>query len=322
MHRALRAVCSALYALAIGTALFAAASCSTVRGGNPPQALAQVSPLPTPSVPSWIVQISPQGEVKTLAQIRAIFRDPLVPLQAIEDPAQQSALARFVIDPQLPGRFRFLTPRMVGFEQDAALPLATRVRVTLHAGLADLAGHKLDRDLSWTFTTAPIELTELPHSGSDQSPVGLNPGPALSLQRRARCTIAGRPPDVGCQRTIRSPYRSPWCSTRRRRRHPTMRINLRTRSTRRRAFGSTRSRPSKSWPKSTQYAIKIAPGVLPLRGNLPSTREFAARSPPSARSPSKGWSETVMSIADSRVGVRCLPLTIRSWPTRSVRISP
>lgn len=88
-------------------------------------------------------------------------------------------LDRFELVPELPGEFRFLTPRMVGFQGDRALPKATRVQVTLKAGLSDLENHELAEDLAWTFNTEPIELTDLPELPSDSNlesePIELEP---------------------------------------------------------------------------------------------------------------------------------------------------
>jgi uncharacterized protein YfaS (alpha-2-macroglobulin family) len=56
---------------------------------------------------------------------------------------------------------------MIGFVPDQALPVGTRVRITLTAGLRDLAGDALDNDLAWTFETAPLQFTDLPGMASD-----------------------------------------------------------------------------------------------------------------------------------------------------------
>ena len=51
---------------------------------------------------------------------------------------------------------------MIGFVPDRALPIGTRVQVTLSAGLRDLSGDVLEHDLAWTFATAPLDLRDLP----------------------------------------------------------------------------------------------------------------------------------------------------------------
>jgi hypothetical protein len=144
--------------------------CSVARITPAPESLAQVSALPAPKLPDWIEAVSPIGDTKPQAQIRIRFKEPLIPVESLEDPNQQQLLQKFEIVPPLKGQFRFLTPRMVGFQADAATPLATRVRVTLKAGLADLKNHKLEQDLAWTFQTDRLKLTNLPTSYSADSP--------------------------------------------------------------------------------------------------------------------------------------------------------
>ncbi len=135
-------------------------STATIISSNAP--LAAVSSLPNPQLPDWIEQISPLGEAAPTAQVRIRFKEPLIPVEQLESKDRQALLDKFQLVPPLPGQFRFLTPRMVGFQADQATPKATRVRVTLKAGLADLKNHRLDKDLSWTFNTEPIKLLNLP----------------------------------------------------------------------------------------------------------------------------------------------------------------
>ncbi|MBV8749212.1 MAG: alpha-2-macroglobulin family protein, partial [Candidatus Eremiobacteraeota bacterium] len=126
------------------------------------QPLAQVSPLPSPSPLGPVAKFMPVGDVDTLAQIRVTFVGDLIPLERLESPDENAALAHFSIEPALPGHFRFLTPRMIGFEADRAWPAATRVRVTITKGLRDQRGDTLDQDLSWTFQTDGISIEGLP----------------------------------------------------------------------------------------------------------------------------------------------------------------
>ncbi|MDJ0703802.1 MAG: alpha-2-macroglobulin [Leptolyngbyaceae cyanobacterium MO_188.B28] len=144
-----------------------------------PEPFPDVAAIPTPDLPDWIEQISPIDETGTLAQIRIRFKDPLIPLESLESPQQQDILKQFELQPNLPGRFRFLTPRMVGFQADQAIPKATRCQVTLKSGLADLENHQLAEDLAWTFNTEPIKLTGLPgmegRRGSESNPIDLEP---------------------------------------------------------------------------------------------------------------------------------------------------
>jgi uncharacterized protein YfaS (alpha-2-macroglobulin family) len=157
---------------------FAAAGCSSPPAGpsaaTPLPAVTALAPQP---LPSWIASISPRGSAADGAQIRIRFNADVVPVESLEAPDKSAALARFATVPALPGRFTFLTPRMVGFEADAPFPHASRIRVTLAAGLGDLAGHRLAGDYAWTFETQPVDLSGLPGSDRDVAlePVGLQP---------------------------------------------------------------------------------------------------------------------------------------------------
>ncbi|VXD16882.1 conserved exported hypothetical protein [Planktothrix serta PCC 8927] len=138
-----------------------------------------VADLPKPQLPNWIEAINPLGESPELSQIHVIFKDPLIPLENLDGSGQKQLLNNFEITPKIPGEFRFLTPKMVGFQADKALPLATRLQVTIKKGLTDLNQHQLDQDIAWTFATEPIKLSNLPGSkdqpGSPDNPLGLNP---------------------------------------------------------------------------------------------------------------------------------------------------
>ena len=124
--------------------------------------LAAVQALPKPSLPPWIASISPTGTADTLAQVRVIFGKPVTAVEALSGDGPRDVLSHVSIAPALRGHFTVLTPRMIGFVPDQALPIGTRVRVTLRAGLHDLSGDKLDQDLAWTFETAPVGFTNMP----------------------------------------------------------------------------------------------------------------------------------------------------------------
>ena len=156
-----------------------AAACSTQPA--PPAKLAPVAALARPALPPWIASVSPSGGgVVSLAQVRVIFAKPVTKVEALSGDGPRAVLDHVRIEPALKGRFSVLTPRMVGFIPDQALPVGTRVRVTLTAGLRDLDGDALPGDLAWTFETAPLELKHLPKltAADDEStppPAGLAP---------------------------------------------------------------------------------------------------------------------------------------------------
>ncbi|MEO0759390.1 MAG: Ig-like domain-containing protein [Cyanobacteria bacterium J06648_16] len=228
----------------------------------------EVTALPDPELPEWIEQIGPTGEVDTLAQIRIRFTDPLVPVESLESPNRKAVLEKFEVFPDIPGQFRFLTPRMVGFQAERAIPKATRLRVTLKAGLADLEGHELTDDLAWTFTTEPIKLTRLPglegSLGSENNPIGLEPTLEFtanvqldlsSLRKQLRLTPEESDNAVSV-RVVEAVYEDDRLSAHER-------FDASARPWR---YHITPRRPLK---KATLYSLTIAPGLRPAGGNLP-----------------------------------------------------
>jgi uncharacterized protein YfaS (alpha-2-macroglobulin family) len=237
-----------------------------------------VSPLPSPSPGAPIAAFAPVGDVGTLAQVRVRFSDDLIALQRLESPDEAPILAHFTLEPAFPGKFRFLTPRMIGFEPDRAWPAATRVRVTIAKGLSDVHGHALAADVTWTFQTPEIELSDLPGQaqGDDtsQQPRELRPkiefssNVALdqaSLQAHARVHRKDDPKDPGVALVI-PPDTAKATPT------PTAPAED--------VFDPSQRNwhyllvPATDLAKATQYEVVIEPGVLPRDGNLPSNYSF------------------------------------------------
>ncbi len=272
-RHALRAVAFA----ALAVALFATGC--TQHGPAPDEPLPAVSPLPSPSPHAPIANVAPQGDAGTLAQIRVRFSDDLIPLERLESPDETAVLAHFSIQPALPGRFRFLTPRMIGFEADRAWPAATRVQVSISKGLRDLHGHELADDVAWTFQTPGISLEGLPGK-FDNGPTELRPkieftsNVALdraSLEAHARIRLHGEggegialtvPPDTVSASASPSP--TPYVA-------PDEAFDP---SAHDRRYVLV---PAAELAKGKQYDIVIGPGVVPRDGNLPSDQQFTGK---------------------------------------------
>ncbi|MEB3274795.1 MAG: alpha-2-macroglobulin family protein [Prochlorothrix sp.] len=276
-----------LFALGLGLSLLFSAcqgGDSGSQGKNPltPAAISQellpfVDALPDPFVPDWIAGISPQGQVESLAQVRIRFQDPIVPLEQLDSENQQEILSHFRLDPPLPGQFRLLTPRMVGFQGERALPQATRLQVTLTAGLEDLSGHRLDQDLAWTFETAPIDMLSLPTTDVEddwQEPEYLDQEPRLSLTANAPVTLKSlqektrfeddQGQSVAVQvvldeETVEQSQN--WASAQ----YDPSQVTWRYWIT-----------PDQPLALGTRYRLAIAPGLEPAGGNLVSTETFSS----------------------------------------------
>lgn len=177
-----------------GVALLAAACSSGTKAGQP---LAAVDALPKPTPPSWIASVSPIGEkAQSLAQIRVIFNKPVTKVEALSGAGPEDVLSHVSITPPLAGHFVVLTPRMIGFVADQALPVGTRARVTLSSGLKDLDGDALASDLSWTFETEPLAFTGLPQAqpspgAPTPEPLGLQP--TITITSNAKADEASSP---------------------------------------------------------------------------------------------------------------------------------
>lgn len=268
-------------ALSIGIGILGGCTTANMSGDAP---LPAVSPLPTSPLPDWIEQISPTGEAAPTVQIRIRFKHPLIPVERLESKDQEALLRKFELLPPLPGQFRFLTPRMVGFQADRALPKATRVKVTLKAGLADLAQHRLNQDFAWTFNTESIQLTDLPGSPpagmpADQAIAPFDLKPVLKFTSNVELNLASLKSHlslqaIGVNQTIPLAVGL----------EPSAPLDpAPSDSSASAQFDPSAQRwvyqaePQRSLLKATRYRLAIAPGVTPAQGNVASEAPFTSQ---------------------------------------------
>jgi uncharacterized protein YfaS (alpha-2-macroglobulin family) len=263
-----------------GTFAFAATLVALLAAGcvaRPPgpQPLATVAPLPSPAAQPLIASVSPVGLTDSLAQVLIRFNDDLIPLERLESPDETAILAHFSLEPARPGRFRFLTPRMIGFEADRAWPGATRIRVQIGKGLHGLHGRSLDSDVAWTFQTAGIALGDLP--ADDDTPSGLTPritfSANLALDRASLEAHAFARP--GGDRTGEVRLVVPPDTTR-----PSGTPAATPTAASDEAFDPTNRTwqyvmvPATPLARGTKYDIVFEPGILPRDGNLAGESTF------------------------------------------------
>jgi alpha-2-macroglobulin len=235
-----------------------------------------VESLPVPELPDWIEQISPLGESQPLAQIRIRFKEPLIPLEAIASPQQQQLLEKFAVYPVLPGKFRFLTPKMVGFQADKAIPKATRLQVTLKAGLEDLKSHQLKEDLAWTFSTETIQLSELPRSqkepDSPSEPIDINPKLEFksnveldlgSLRQNLKLIPQGQTKSIPLDINLKTEENNLNTDTPDAKFDPSSQPKIYT------------IKPKYSLKKATNYQLEISKDLRSINGNLPSAIAYS-----------------------------------------------
>ncbi|MBD2037584.1 alpha-2-macroglobulin family protein [Leptolyngbya sp. FACHB-321] len=259
-------------------------SFANITSNTSPQPL--VAALPVPKLPDWIEQISPLGDAATTAQIRIRFKEPIIPLENLENGSQE-LLKKFEVVPPLPGTFRFLTPRMVGFQGDQAIPKATRVQVKLKAGLADLKNHRLDQDLAWTFNTEAIKLSNLPgmsvpgEAAEAARPLDLKPVLKFtsnvelnlaSLKERVKLVPANEPKankgvtmNAALEKSEEQSKEQYPESTPDAQFDPSARDWIYT------------LEPQQALAKATRYRLEITPGLAAAKGNLASESMFASQ---------------------------------------------
>jgi uncharacterized protein YfaS (alpha-2-macroglobulin family) len=254
----------------------ALAACSGAQKPGAP--LAPVSALSPPALPAWIASISPTKPAESLAQIRVIFVKPVTTVGALEGDGPRDVIAHFQIEPQLAGKFVVLTPRMVGFVPEQALPVATRVRVTLTAGLRDVAGDALAQDLAWTFNTDELAIAGLPsleaNPDTSETPAPSDVSPKIAITSNAEVDPAslaahavfnggGETVDVDAKLEAQpTPYPG---SGAQEAFDPSLRDWI---------YDVT---PKQDLKKGTVYTLAIAPGVIAAHGNMPSAREFSGK---------------------------------------------
>lgn len=245
------------------------------QGGGNSAALAPVQAVPVPSLPAWIASISPTSRATTLSQIRVIFARPVTTVGALEGSGPADVLSHLRVAPALRGSFVVLTPRMIGFVPEQALPVGTRVRVTLVAGLRDLSGDILRNDLAWTFETAPLRVRDLPSlaadvDGATPPPSSLHPTLRVTANARvdavslsARATLVGGGQTVGLDATLEvQPTPLPGTGAQE-------------------AFDPALDVwtydlvPRGTLREGTTYRLTIAAGVTPTYGNVPTAKAYA-----------------------------------------------
>ncbi|WP_449417903.1 alpha-2-macroglobulin family protein [Phormidium nigroviride] len=253
-------------------------TCGVANKSSKIEPLPSVAPLITPQLVDWIEEISPTGKAEPLNQIRIRFKEALIPVESLDSSEQQDKLKLFEIKPTIPGQFRFLTPRMVGFQPEQALPKATRIQIAIKAGLTDLKNHRLERDLSWTFNTEPIQLSNLPTSKPENSefqPIDIKPTlkftsnvelDLASVQQHLKLIPEGQtttvPVKVELEKAeVKSEDRE----------NPEENFDPSVRP-----FKYTIV-PQQTLEKATQYRLQFDSGLLPLRGNLPSDTPFVSQ---------------------------------------------
>jgi hypothetical protein len=262
-----------MQSLLIITFVVGVTGCNLIGIAPGKEQLPEVSALTPPILPDWIEQISPLGDAKPLQQIRIRFKEALIPLSSLDNPEQETLLQKFELTPNLPGHFQFLTPRMVGFKAEKALPKATRFQVTLKAGLADLQKHRLEKDLAWTFNTELINLSNLPGVNPiDKTEESIDLKDKLQFTSNVELNLASVEKHLqllpeGKKQGVRFKVDL----AKEENEEPLEKFDP---STRNWIYNLI---PQQNLEKATRYRLQFSPGVRPANGNLLSEKEFVSK---------------------------------------------
>lgn len=139
----------------------------TIQESFPPPP-GQVPPDAIPSGPLEVQRFAPEGEIPLAPFLNVTFNQPMVPLATLEDLAAGDVPV--TLSPSLPGTWRWLGTKVLTFEYDSdsidRFPMATDYVAQIPAGTQSEIGGTLAGDVTWKFSTPPVQLDNYyPRSG-------------------------------------------------------------------------------------------------------------------------------------------------------------
>jgi alpha-2-macroglobulin len=131
---------------------------ATIESPFPPAPEGASPGRPTPeAAPLEVVRIAPEGEVGDARYVTIVFNQPMVPLTGVAEADREALPVR--LEPEPPGRWRWLDVRTLRFEPEAHLPGATHFRLGVPVGVRALSGAILDRPVRHAFATPAVVAT-------------------------------------------------------------------------------------------------------------------------------------------------------------------
>jgi alpha-2-macroglobulin len=102
--------------------------------------------------PLGVLRFAPEGEVPLAPHVSITFDQPMVAVTS-HDAAAEHVPVR--LDPEPPGRWRWVGTKTLLFELEGRLPMATTFEAEIPAGTASATGAVLDEAVRWRFQTPP-----------------------------------------------------------------------------------------------------------------------------------------------------------------------
>ncbi|HEX6731365.1 MAG TPA: Ig-like domain-containing protein, partial [Pyrinomonadaceae bacterium] len=107
---------------------------------------------PVTAGPLEVLRYAPEGSVPYAPELSITFSQPMVALTSQEEAASTVPVK---LDPQPPGKWRWLGTKTLVFDPEGRFPMATTYNVTVPAGIRATSGSTLTTGKTWTFTTPP-----------------------------------------------------------------------------------------------------------------------------------------------------------------------
>jgi uncharacterized protein YfaS (alpha-2-macroglobulin family) len=224
--------------------------------GGPPPAVAAGAPK--------LVRHAPDGEVPMAPNVSLTFDQPMVALTSQDEAARRVPA---VMEPEVPGRWRWLGTKTLLFDADPRLPMATEFVVRVPKGTQSASGTALGEEVRFTFATPPAQLQ---HTWpSEYEPQALEPVVAMHFDQRMD-------PDVVLEHLVVQPSARFRLATEAER--ATLPPGLLDAWERAGAPGSTVFlRPVEPLARATSYALTVKAGTPSGEGPRPTTADQSAR---------------------------------------------
>ncbi|MBC8074248.1 MAG: Ig-like domain-containing protein, partial [Deltaproteobacteria bacterium] len=148
----------------------------TIEMAFPPELPPDASKPELTTGPLKVERFGPTGEQSLIDAVRVTFNHPMVPLAAVETLATKAV--PFTIDPQPPGKVRWLGTRTVAFYPEGRMPFSTKYEVTVPKGTKSTVGTELAAASTFEFSTPALALAS---ANPAHATVGVELEPVLSL---------------------------------------------------------------------------------------------------------------------------------------------
>src|ERR1041385_7517448 len=125
------------------------------------------APEPVAAGPLEVLRYSPDSDAQIAPELSVTFSQPMVALTSQDEAATNVPVK---LNPQPPGKWRWLGTRTLVFKPDGRFPMATTYVATVPAGTRAANGSTLSSEKSWRFITPSLSVkTSYPSKDSIQS---------------------------------------------------------------------------------------------------------------------------------------------------------